>query len=52
MPGSDPKFDELDKHVFNRADGPSSVIAHLEGVLDSPEVPRGIRKGEEDSPLV
>ena len=39
----DPKFDGLYLcNVFNRADGPSSVIAYLEGVLDSANVPRGI----------
>ena len=39
----DPKWVELDlPNVFNRADGPSSVIAYLEGVLDSAKVPRGI----------
>ncbi|KAK0512089.1 hypothetical protein JMJ35_005217 [Cladonia borealis] len=39
----DPSFKELDlDNVFNRADGPSSVIAYMEGVLDSAKVPRGI----------
>ena len=38
----DPEFQELYNNVFNRADGPSSVIAHLEGVLDSAKVPHGI----------
>lgn len=34
----DPKFKELDDlHAFERADGPSSVIAYLEGVLKSLE---------------